>query len=529
MRVIIVSIFLFVISSLNAQLPQKRTMQLKFTSLVRVNTNEFENTGDLTMSEDNVLEGDIITTVGKISKRYAKAYENKMNAKAITHVIGYYDEANKKIILMPLSQNDPDNVAALERQLELTVAANNRVSGINRVKMYEYTNNGQFTIAPKVAEPEKNEISLNSVMGRHVRKIIQGFTTNYEAKDISLVKMEKTDATPAVPGITQIRSSFITHTAFSGLQRDRFRVQQMDVLFDNETPIGFIREGDREVIQMYMSTVYSEPEMKKINQLAESYEKKAYGKTTIDQVLTVDDLWKLYRGAKPLMENNPEWKKAGTQRITGYLCMSGNCDNGQGIAVTNNGGYTISSQHEGWFRAGKPYGVGVATNSAGGKTAGIFRNGPLGAYLVTEASGYVGLRTTGPVGLTLAEVQRNQEINFAGLKVSPNTLRSVNVSEVVGEKSVTLDVEGLEDRHVTTTQAVKQNFLRLKNTGNKTVWIKATRVYVDEKTGKKSFLDQSFALEPEFVCPVASFRQKVDPANTDYVQYLGIYIAPVDR
>lgn len=529
MRVFIVSVLLLLISSLNAQLPRKRTMQLKFTSLIRVNTNEFENTGDLAMSEDNVLEGDIITTVGKISKRYEKVYENKMNANAITHVLGYFDETNKKIYLIALSQNDPDNVAAIERQLDFTVVANNQVSGVSRVKMYEYNNRGEFTIAAVATEPEKNEISLNSVMGSNVKKIIQAFMNNYDSKYIRIVKIEKTDASPAVQGITQVRSSFIVHNVFGGLQRDRFRVHQMDVLFDNETPIGFIREGDREVIRMYMSTVYSESEMKKIDQLADSYEKKVYGKTTIDQVLTVDDLWKLYRSAKPIMENSTEWKKAGTQRISGYMCMSGNCDNGQGIAVTNNGGNTISIQHEGWFRAGKPYGVGVATNSSGGKTAGIFRNGPLGAYLVTEASGYVALKTTGPVGLTLAEVQRNQEINFAGLKVSQNTLRSVNVSEVVGEKSVTLDIEGLEDRHVTTTQAVKQTFVRLKNTGAKTVWIKATRVLLNEKTGKKTFLDQSFALPPEFVCPVASFRQKLDPSYTDDVQYLGLYIAPADR
>ncbi|MEO6541269.1 MAG: hypothetical protein ABIN74_09775 [Ferruginibacter sp.] len=146
----------------------------------------------------------------------------------------------------------------------------------------------------------------------------------------------------------------------------------------------------------------------------------------------IDSLWSLLRSALPIQENSPVWQLAGRQEIK-ETCISGDCNNGYGISITNE---RVSGRHqyEGRFVNAKHHGVGII-KTINGVRAGNYENGKEASAYILQNNGLMELhnikgfqKTTEEFGFSLADVQKHQAYSFEKLSACTCMSRATHIA-----------------------------------------------------------------------------------------------------
>jgi hypothetical protein len=205
---------------------------------------------------------------------------------------------------------------------------------------------------------------------------------------------------------------------------------------------------------------------------------------SIVSLAAVKSLWERHDNALPLQVESAVWKAAETNRMPKLVCISGDCQNGYGVAIGNDNGWVTTYQLESFFRDGKQTGIGVKNSWGGNKEVVDVRDGA--SIFFWYNVGLPRLYSEGwLLGFELAAVQAHHAKSFRNMKRADNCM-------VLGTKT-----EGVE-----TTQGGR--VIGRVTTSEKTVWFNEckTAIYVksiqrSENAGVIFYYDTSFALNPK--------------------------------
>lgn len=132
----------------------------------------------------------------------------------------------------------------------------------------------------------------------------------------------------------------------------------------------------------------------------------------------IDTLWSLLKSSQPIQQNSAVWELAGKQWLK-ETCISGDCTNGYGISISNDGAVAGRYQYEGSFLKAKHHTVGIIKTVNGLTRVGNFDNGKeVGAYIL-ENNGLMELhnakgfkKVEQEFGFALAVVQKHLANSF---------------------------------------------------------------------------------------------------------------------
>ncbi len=221
------------------------------------------------------------------------------------------------------------------------------------------------------------------------------------------------------------------------------------------------------------------------------------------------------------MTESSIWKTAATQGIN-FTCVSGDCVNGYGIGISNNGGYEVRYQIEGYFKNGKLNGPATYKNANGAYYAALYDNGEKGATLAKNDDGLV--RLSGAENLSLAAIKRYQTLAFAKFKPCDCLIKTVAERRFTyGVKKEIVDERGNVDIRYDPEEGSTE-VDAWQNKCNTTVFLKGLHNNYSWSRDKTEYSDISTSVAPD------QFIEYVDisPAfnNTfGHRQYLGQYVA----
>ena len=238
----------------------------------------------------------------------------------------------------------------------------------------------------------------------------------------------------------------------------------------------------------------------------------------------IDTLWSLLKSARPIQENSPGWETAGKQAIK-ETCISGDCTNGYGISILNDGD-AGRYQYEGGFLKAKHHGVGIVKSVNGFLRVGNYDNGKeVGAYLLNNnglmqlhnAKGFK--KVTDEFGFALTDVQKHQANSFEKFTACNCLGRATHIVEEEYQQPYELTDEFKNFKGTGyRTEIRRVEYPGLRNNCKNTVYIKAIA-----NIGGYYF-DRSLVVLPGYTIRKRPFN--VTYANIkDDVQYLGQYEA----
>ncbi len=246
----------------------------------------------------------------------------------------------------------------------------------------------------------------------------------------------------------------------------------------------------------------------------------------------IDTLWNLFKRSQPIQASSPVWDMAGKKEIK-ETCITGDCANGYGISISNEGAVTGRYQYEGGFLNSKHQGVGISRTANGLTRVCHFEQGKeVGAYLLYNnglmelhnASSSVVRKLKTESGFSLADIQKHQAYSFEKF-IACNCLgRATHIEETEYQQPYDVIDEFKNNKgtnYKTVTRRVE--YPGLKNNCPNTVFVKAIAL----EGG--FYFDRSVAVLPGATILKRPFNANYNPGK-EGVQYLGQYqAAPVSK
>ena len=239
----------------------------------------------------------------------------------------------------------------------------------------------------------------------------------------------------------------------------------------------------------------------------------------------IDTLWSLLKTARPIQESSPVWETAGKKQIK-ETCITGDCTNGYGISILNDGAVAGRYQYEGGFLKTKHHGVGIVKNLNGFVRVGNYDNGKeVSAYLLNNnglmqlhnAKGFK--KVTDEFGFALADVQKHLANSFEKFSACNCLGRATHIVEEEYQQPVDLTDEFKNFKGtVYRTETRRVEYPGLRNNCKNTVYIKAIA-----NIGGYYF-DRSLVVLPGYTIRKLPFNVTYI-LNKEDVQYLGQYEA----
>ncbi len=237
----------------------------------------------------------------------------------------------------------------------------------------------------------------------------------------------------------------------------------------------------------------------------------------------IDTLWSLLKTAKPIQESSPVWEHAGKKQIK-ETCITGDCTNGYGISISNDGAVAGRYQYEGGFLKAKHHGVGILKTVNGNTRVGNYDNGKeVGAYLLNNnglmqlhnAKGFK--KVTDEFGFALTDVQKHQANSFEKFTACNCLGRTTHIVEEEYQQPYELTDEFKNFKGTGyRTETRRVEYPGLRNNCKNTVYIKA----IANEGGY--YFDRSLVVLPGSTIRKLPFNiTYVD--NKEDVQYLGQY------
>lgn len=246
----------------------------------------------------------------------------------------------------------------------------------------------------------------------------------------------------------------------------------------------------------------------------------------------IDTLWSTLKHSQPIAYSSPVWELAGKKEIK-ETCISGDCANGYGISISNEGAVTGRYQYEGSFLNSKHQGVGIMKTANGQTRVGHFENGKeVGAYIINKnglmelhnASGSLIKKLKTEFGFSLADVQKHQAYSFEKFAACNCFGRATHIEETEYQQPYDVIDEFKNNKgtnYKTVTRRVE--YPGLKNNCPDTVFVKA----IAFEGGY--YYDKSVAVLPGATILKRPFNANYNPGK-EGVQYLGQYQAvPVPK
>ncbi|MEO7306885.1 MAG: hypothetical protein ABIR78_00440 [Ferruginibacter sp.] len=239
----------------------------------------------------------------------------------------------------------------------------------------------------------------------------------------------------------------------------------------------------------------------------------------------VDSLWSLLRRAGAIQSNSQVWELAGRQEIK-ETCISGDCNNGYGISISNEG-VLGRYQYEGGFINAKHHGVGIIKTLTGLRVGNYDNEKEAGAYIL-DNNGLMELhhvtargskKITEEFGFELAIVQDHQAKAFEKFTPCNCLVRATHI--VVEEYQQPYDITDLfhnnnGSNYKTETRRVE--YPGLKNNCTNKIYIRAISNHADH------YFDRSLVVLPGQTIRKLPFNITYANIKED-IQYLGQYQA----
>ena len=242
----------------------------------------------------------------------------------------------------------------------------------------------------------------------------------------------------------------------------------------------------------------------------------------------IDTLWNLLKRSQPIQENSAVWKLAGKQEIK-ETCISGDCNNGYGISISNDKSFAGRYQYEGLFLNAKHNGAGIIKTVNGLTRVANFDNGKEAGGYILENNGLMQLhntkgfqKITEEFGFTLAVVQKHLANSFEKFTPCNCLVRAthIEVEEYQLPYEITDEFKNYKGtKYKTETRSVE--YPGLRNNCNHTIYIKA----ILNKGGY--YFDRSLVVLPGYTIMKRPFNLTYTNTKED-VQYLGQYKAVSD-
>lgn len=242
-------------------------------------------------------------------------------------------------------------------------------------------------------------------------------------------------------------------------------------------------------------------------------------------------LWQFYKKANPLLADLDTYKSKGSPNMS-ETCLSGDCNNGYGIAIYYNNGST-RYQYEGSFNNGLKNGIGAISITTGLYEVANYQNDEkVGGYLqvndglvwLRNANGRNFVSSSDEFGFTLQEVIKHQEYSFEKFSKC-NCLSSTDYYETKSytEEYTPKDRLGNDLSTETRTKYGQEKHIGLKNICDKTIYIKAISKDDFSENGAV-YHDKSIAILPGYTFPEEEMHfSSIYNNNEIGVQYLGQY------
>ena len=239
----------------------------------------------------------------------------------------------------------------------------------------------------------------------------------------------------------------------------------------------------------------------------------------------IDTLWSLLKRAEPINENSPVWELAGKQAIK-ETCISGDCTNGYGISISNDGAVAGRYQYEGSFLKAKHHAAGIVKTVHGLIRVGNYDNGKeVGAYIL-ENNGLMQLhhakyfqKVEQEFGFTLADIQKHQANSFEKFTACNCLGRATHIVEEEYQQPYDLTDEFKNYKGTGyRTEIRRVEYPGLRNNCKNIVYIKA----IANHGGY--YFDKSLVVLPGYTIRKRPFNLTYTDIKED-VQYLGQYEA----
>lgn len=237
---------------------------------------------------------------------------------------------------------------------------------------------------------------------------------------------------------------------------------------------------------------------------------------------TLTTLWDLQKKSQPLQTTSSLWEEAGRKRIR-LTCLSGDCDSGYGVAIGNMGDGS-RYQYEGFFKKGRPDGLGISKYENGLIEVADNRSGQIVEGYLSNSKGIYSLINAqmGDNGFTLADIQTHFTNSFEGFTKCNCLVPATHVENEPYQKPHTVkDEYGSIKGTEYTTEYHEVEYPGFKNNCKTKVFIKAIRKYWDCKTSA-CYTDETIMLMPGRTMKKVNFTSTYNSKVND-VQYLGQY------
>jgi hypothetical protein len=246
----------------------------------------------------------------------------------------------------------------------------------------------------------------------------------------------------------------------------------------------------------------------------------------------IDSLWSLLKRSSPISESSPVWELAGKKEIK-ETCISGDCTNGYGISISNDGAVAGRHQYEGGFLNAKHHGAGIIKTANSLTRVGHFENGKeVGAYIMynnglmklQNANGSIIKKVKTEFGFTLTDVQKHLAYSFEKFAACNCLGRATHIEETEYQQPYDVIDEFKNNKgtnYKTVTRRVE--YPGLRNNCPNIVFVKA----IAFEGGY--YFDRSVAVLPGATIMKRPFNAIYNPGK-EGVQYLGQYeAAPVSK